>query len=278
MTSPSGRSMNCAGSVSGVGEHRARRRADRRVLFWNRAPVSEPGKVIYDRAHSAIAEASRAISTGTRSSPERRWFHWSGITPALSRAAAETTAEACAAARRRGAEGQLRSQLPRQALDQPEQAGEVLAPLMPARRSVRHAASRRRAPSSASNVSETRDAKCRRRSPRANDLASRPWPSPSARARLAARPVGARCSSPTGATHFSRRHEIAVSRSRRRGRQLHRRAHLFPAARRCPAARRRIRRRREHAEAHHPRRLRAVLTLGEVEALAAGAGGGRVQR
>lgn len=61
-----------------------------------------PSKVIYDRAHSAIAEADiqdfdfDAIMSGAD------WFHWSGITPAISDKAAELVAEACKAAKRHG--------------------------------------------------------------------------------------------------------------------------------------------------------------------------------
>lgn len=80
------------------------RGGDRIGLYYAETGASmRPSKVIYDRAHSAIAEAGPddfdfdAIMKGAS------WFHWSGITPAVSDRAAELTRLACEAARRAGA-------------------------------------------------------------------------------------------------------------------------------------------------------------------------------
>lgn len=80
------------------------RGGDRIGLYYAETGASmRPSKVIYDRAHSAIAEAGPddfdfdAIMKGAS------WFHWSGITPAVSDKAAELTRLACEAARRAGA-------------------------------------------------------------------------------------------------------------------------------------------------------------------------------
>lgn len=79
------------------------RGGDRVGLYYAETGASmRPSKVIYDRAHSAIAEATPddfnfdAIMEGTQ------WFHWSGITPAISDQAAELTKQACEAAKRHG--------------------------------------------------------------------------------------------------------------------------------------------------------------------------------
>ena len=79
------------------------RGGDRVGLYYAETGASmRPSKVIYDRAHSAIAEATPddfnfdAIMEGTQ------WFHWSGITPAISDRAAELTKRACEAAKRHG--------------------------------------------------------------------------------------------------------------------------------------------------------------------------------
>lgn len=79
------------------------RGGDRVGLYYAETGASmRPSKVIYDRAHSAIAEASAddfdfdAIMEGAD------WFHWSGITPAISDKAAELTRLACEAAKRHG--------------------------------------------------------------------------------------------------------------------------------------------------------------------------------
>ena len=61
-----------------------------------------PSKVIYDRAHSAIAEADAADFDFDRIMEGADWFHWSGITPAISDKAAELTRLACEAAKRHG--------------------------------------------------------------------------------------------------------------------------------------------------------------------------------
>lgn len=79
------------------------RGGDRVGIYYLESGASmRPSKVIYDRAHSAISEAVPedfdfdAIMSGAD------WFHWSGITPAISDRAAELTRLACQAAKRHG--------------------------------------------------------------------------------------------------------------------------------------------------------------------------------
>jgi 2-dehydro-3-deoxygluconokinase len=79
------------------------RGGDRIGIYYCETGASmRPSKVIYDRAHSAIAEATPqdfdfdAIMEGVD------WFHWSGITPAISDQAAQLTLLACQAAKRHG--------------------------------------------------------------------------------------------------------------------------------------------------------------------------------
>ena len=61
-----------------------------------------PSKVIYDRAHSAIAEADPCDFDFDAIMEGADWFHWAGITPAISDKAAELTRLACEAAKRHG--------------------------------------------------------------------------------------------------------------------------------------------------------------------------------
>lgn len=61
-----------------------------------------PSKVIYDRAHSSIAEADPTDFDFDKIMEGASWFHWSGISPAISDKAAELTALACKAAKRHG--------------------------------------------------------------------------------------------------------------------------------------------------------------------------------
>jgi 2-dehydro-3-deoxygluconokinase len=72
------------------------------IYFLEKGASQRPSKVIYDRAHSAIAEAVpedfdwKALLEGAA------WFHFTGITPALGDAAALITQAACKEARARG--------------------------------------------------------------------------------------------------------------------------------------------------------------------------------
>lgn len=77
------------------------RGGERVGLYYAETGVSlRPSKVIYDRAHSAISEADPSEFDFDAIMEGADWFHWSGITPALSDRAAELTRVACETARR----------------------------------------------------------------------------------------------------------------------------------------------------------------------------------
>ena len=79
------------------------RGGDRVGLYYAETGASmRPSKVIYDRAHSAIAEAHADEFDFDKIFEGAQWFHWSGITPAVSDNAAEITKKACEAAKRHG--------------------------------------------------------------------------------------------------------------------------------------------------------------------------------
>lgn len=79
------------------------RGGDRVGIYYAETGASmRPSKVIYDRAHSAIAEANPADFDFDKIFEGADWFHWSGITPAISDKAAELTKLACQAAKRHG--------------------------------------------------------------------------------------------------------------------------------------------------------------------------------
>ncbi len=79
------------------------RGGDRVGLYYAETGASmRPSKVIYDRAHSAIAEARADEFDFDQIFEGAQWFHWSGITPAISDNAAEITKQACEAAKRHG--------------------------------------------------------------------------------------------------------------------------------------------------------------------------------
>lgn len=79
------------------------RGGDRVGLYYAETGASmRPPKVIYDRAHSAIAEADISDFDFDKIMEDADWFHWSGITPAISDKAAEIVRVACEAAKRHG--------------------------------------------------------------------------------------------------------------------------------------------------------------------------------
>ena len=72
------------------------------IYYLESGSAMRPSKVIYDRAHSAMAEADPEDFDFDLIMQGADWFHWSGITPAISDKAARLTLLACQAARRHG--------------------------------------------------------------------------------------------------------------------------------------------------------------------------------
>lgn len=70
------------------------------IYFLETGSVARPSKVIYDRAHSAIAEIKPGMIDWDKIFSEAGWFHWTGITPAISEGAASVCNEAVTAARK----------------------------------------------------------------------------------------------------------------------------------------------------------------------------------
>ena len=78
-------------------------RGDRLGLYFLEVGAGmRPSKVVYDRAHSAFAHLDPAAFDWDHILQDAGWLHWTGITPAVSAAAAEATRQAIAAARRLG--------------------------------------------------------------------------------------------------------------------------------------------------------------------------------
>ncbi len=73
------------------------------IYFYERGADPRPSRVIYDRAHSSISDAERSDFDWTKIMKDAEWFHFSGITPALSDNAAEITMDAVLAAKKAGA-------------------------------------------------------------------------------------------------------------------------------------------------------------------------------
>jgi 2-dehydro-3-deoxygluconokinase len=72
------------------------------IYFLETGAVSRGSKVVYDRAHSAIAEIEKGTIDWDDVFDGVEWFHWTGITPAISQGAADVCLEAVKAAREKG--------------------------------------------------------------------------------------------------------------------------------------------------------------------------------
>lgn len=64
------------------------------IYFLETGAVSRGSKVVYDRAHSAIAEIKPGMIDWKEVFKDVEWFHWTGITPAISQGAADVCLEA----------------------------------------------------------------------------------------------------------------------------------------------------------------------------------------
>lgn len=71
------------------------------IYFLEKGASQRPSKVIYDRAHSAICEATTADFNWNEIFEGVEWFHFTGITPALGDNVTEICLEACKAAKER---------------------------------------------------------------------------------------------------------------------------------------------------------------------------------
>jgi 2-dehydro-3-deoxygluconokinase len=64
------------------------------IYFLETGAVARASKVVYDRAESAIAQIGAGMVDWKEVFKDAQWFHWTGITPALSQGAADACLEA----------------------------------------------------------------------------------------------------------------------------------------------------------------------------------------
>lgn len=72
------------------------------IYFLEKGASQRPSKVIYDRKHSAISTAEAGEFDWNEIFRDADWFHFTGITPALSDNVAEICLRACKEAKKRG--------------------------------------------------------------------------------------------------------------------------------------------------------------------------------
>ncbi len=71
------------------------------IYFLEAGAVSRSSKVIYDRAHSSISEIKPGMIDWDKVLDNANWFHWTGITPAISQDTADVCLEAIKAANKK---------------------------------------------------------------------------------------------------------------------------------------------------------------------------------
>lgn len=72
------------------------------IYFLETGAVSRGSKVVYDRAHSAMSEIEPGMIDWDSVFEGVEWFHWTGITPAISQGAADVCLEGVKAASSKG--------------------------------------------------------------------------------------------------------------------------------------------------------------------------------
>ncbi|MEM7107240.1 MAG: sugar kinase [Bacteroidota bacterium] len=87
----------------GVGLKHVARGGDRLgIYFLETGAISRGSKVVYDRANSAMAQIEAGMIDWDEVFDGVDWFHWTGITPAISQGAADACLEAVKAADEKG--------------------------------------------------------------------------------------------------------------------------------------------------------------------------------
>lgn len=72
------------------------------IYFLETGAVARASKVVYDRANSSIADIQPGMINWREALKDADWFHWTGITPALSQGAADACLEAIKTANEMG--------------------------------------------------------------------------------------------------------------------------------------------------------------------------------
>ena len=99
------------------------------LYFVEQGASQRPSQVLYDRTQSALADAAEGDFHWQRILADAAWFHWSGITTALSNRTPKIIAEASAHARAAGCKISFDMNY-RAKLWSAESAGKILPPLV----------------------------------------------------------------------------------------------------------------------------------------------------
>lgn len=100
------------------------------IYFMEKGASQRPSKVVYDRKYSAISQAKQEDFNWGQILKDAKWFHFTGITPALGDNVAGLTLEACKIAKEKGLTVSCDLNY-RKNLWTTAKAGEVMQELMP---------------------------------------------------------------------------------------------------------------------------------------------------
>lgn len=100
------------------------------IYYLEQGSGPRPSKVVYDRAHSAFSEIQPGDFNWEEILEETQWFHWTGITPALSESVLNCLRQGLEIARKKGVTVSADLNY-RKKLWSEERAGEVMTELMP---------------------------------------------------------------------------------------------------------------------------------------------------
>ena len=101
------------------------------IYFLEVGANQRPSKVIYDRAHSAVSEVKPGAIPWNEVFSGAKWFHFTGIMPALSQNAADISLEAVKSAKEKGLTVSCDLNYRAKLWKYGKSAGEVMAELMP---------------------------------------------------------------------------------------------------------------------------------------------------
>lgn len=101
------------------------------IYFLEIGANQRPSKVIYDRAHSAVSEVKPGTIPWNEVFSGAKWFHFTGITPAISQNAADASLEAVKCAKEKGLTVSCDLNYRAKLWKYGKPAGEVMAGLMP---------------------------------------------------------------------------------------------------------------------------------------------------
>lgn len=100
------------------------------IYYLEHGSGPRPSKAVYDRAHSAFSEIKAGDLDWELVLADAQWFHWTGITPALSDSVVDSLRQALEIAKSKGIIVSTDLNY-RKKLWKEEKAGEVMAELMP---------------------------------------------------------------------------------------------------------------------------------------------------